>query len=58
VRVSESDDQFSAIGLRDAMKPSLKTWAEENTRNAIIAALHSKDGVAYATPRKPRRTPG
>jgi N4-gp56 family major capsid protein len=49
VRVSESDDQFSAISLREAMKPSLKTWAEENTRNLIIAALHSKDGVAYAT---------
>src|SRR4051812_12743545 len=42
VRVSESDDQFSAISLREAMRPSLKTWAEENTRNLIIAALHSK----------------
>lgn len=49
VRVSESDEQFSAIGLRDASKPALKTWAEENTRDTIISALGSIDGVAYAS---------
>lgn len=49
VRVSESDEQFSAIGLRDAMKPSLKTWAMENTRDKIIAEMGSIDGVAYAS---------
>jgi hypothetical protein len=52
------DEQFSAISLRDAMKPALKTWAEENTRDAIIAALHSIDGVAYASATEARRTPG
>jgi N4-gp56 family major capsid protein len=49
VRVSESDEQFSAIGLRDSMKPQLKTWAQENTRDKVIGALGSIDGVAYAT---------
>jgi hypothetical protein len=43
------DEQFSAISLRDASKPALKTWAEENTRDTIIAALGSIDGVAYAS---------
>jgi N4-gp56 family major capsid protein len=46
VRVSESDEQFSAIGLRDAMKPQLKNWSMEKT---IIGAMGSIDGVAYAT---------
>lgn len=49
VRVSESDEQFSAISLRDASKPALKTWAEENTRDTIISVLGSIDGVAYAS---------
>lgn len=49
VRVSESDEQFSAIGLRDAMKPQLKTWAQENTRDKLIAEMGSIDGVAYGS---------
>lgn len=49
VRVSESQEQFSAIGLRDAMKPQLKTWAQENTRDKIIACLGSIDGASYAS---------
>lgn len=49
VRVSEMEEQASAISIRNAMKPSLKTWADENTRDAIIAAMHSKNGVAYAS---------
>lgn len=48
VRTAEMDEQKSAIGIREAHKPSLKTWADENTRDAIIAAMHSKNGVAYA----------
>lgn len=48
VRVSETDEQFSAIGLRDAAKPALKTWAEENTRDTIIGQLGAIDGVLYA----------
>lgn len=49
VRVSVMEDQKSSIGLRAASKPVLKTWAEEDTRDRIIAALHSKNGVAYGT---------
>jgi N4-gp56 family major capsid protein len=49
VRTSEMEEQKSAIGIRNQMKPSLKTWADENTRDAIIAAMHSKNGVAYAS---------
>src|SRR5437899_3768686 len=49
VRVSDTDEQFSAISLRNAAKPALKTWAEENTRDTIITALGSIDGVAYAS---------
>lgn len=48
VRISESDEQFSAIGLRDAMRPTLKTWSLENTRDTVISTLGSIDGVAYA----------
>jgi N4-gp56 family major capsid protein len=48
VRVSESEEQFSAIGLRDAMKPMLKTWAMENSRDKIIAQMGGIDGVLYA----------
>ena len=49
VRTAEMEEQKSAIGIREAHKPSLKTWADENTRDAIIAAMHSKNGVAYAS---------
>lgn len=49
VRVSESDEQFSAISLRDSMKPQLKNWAQENTRDAIIARMGDIDGVPYAS---------
>lgn len=49
VRVSVMEEQKSAIGLRNAAKPMLKTWTEEDTRDRIIAALHSKNGVAYAS---------
>lgn len=49
VRVAEMEEQKSAIGIRAACKPQLKTWADENTRDAIIAAMHSKNGVAYAS---------
>lgn len=48
VRVSVMEEQKSAIGLRSAAKPLLKTWTEEDTRDRIIAAWHSKNGKAYA----------
>jgi hypothetical protein len=49
VRVSESDEQFSAIGLRDSMKPQLKTWARRTPATRSSGQLGSIDGVAYAT---------
>lgn len=49
VRVTTWEEQLSAIGLRDAAKMALKTWALEDTRDRIIRALGSIDGVAYAS---------
>jgi N4-gp56 family major capsid protein len=49
VRVAEIDEQFSAISLRDAGRATLKDWAMEDTRDLIIAALASINGVAYGT---------
>jgi N4-gp56 family major capsid protein len=49
VRSSAWDNQISAIDLRKAAKMSLKTWAMENTRDRVIAALGSINGVAYGT---------
>lgn len=48
VRTAEMEEQSSAVSIRQASKPALKTWADENTRDKIIAAMHSKNGVAYA----------
>lgn len=47
VLVPEMEEQKSAIGLRDAAKPALKTWASENTRDRIIRAFGSVNGKAY-----------
>lgn len=49
VRVPEQDEQYSAIPLRNAAKSALKTWAVENSRDRIISALGSINGVAYGT---------
>ncbi|MFV1536946.1 DUF4043 family protein [Phaeobacter sp. JH204B] len=48
VRSSAWDNQISAIDLRKAAKMSLKTWSMENTRDRIITALGSINGVAYS----------
>jgi len=48
VRVAEIDEQFSAIGLRQAAKTVLKTWIMEATRDAIITAFGSIDGIKYS----------
>lgn len=48
VLVPEMEEQRSAIGLRDAAKPALKTWSQENTRDRIIRAMGSINGVAYS----------
>lgn len=49
VRVTDWQNQISAIDLRKAGKMSLKTWAMEDTRDRTIAALMSINGVAYGT---------
>ncbi len=49
VRSSDWDNQISSIDLRKAAKEGLKTWAMENTRDQIIAAMASINGVAYGS---------
>lgn len=49
VRSNRWENQISAIDLRKAAKMSLKTWSMENTRDRVIAALGSVNGVAYGT---------
>ena len=49
VRVAEIDEQFSAISLREGGREALMDWSQENTRDRIIEALASINGVAYGT---------
>lgn len=49
VRVPEIEEQYSAIDLRDAGRSVLKVWIMEKTRNDIITALGSINGVAYGS---------
>lgn len=48
VRVAEIDEQFSAIGLREAAKSVLKDWSMKDTEQLIIQALASKNGTNFA----------
>lgn len=47
VRVPEMAEQTSAISLRNAAKPTLLDWAAEDTRELIIDALGSINGVHF-----------
>jgi N4-gp56 family major capsid protein len=47
VRVPEMAEQRSAISLRDAAKPVLLDWSIEDTRELIIDALGSINGVHF-----------
>jgi len=49
VAITDWDEQKSAIDLRDAGKVMLKMWAMTKMRDAILGALASINGVAYAT---------
>lgn len=50
VVVPEQEEQFSSIPLRGATtRDALMEWAMENTRDRIITALGSINGVAYAS---------
>lgn len=47
VRVAEMSEQRSAISLRNAARPTLMDWAQEDTRDLIITALGSLNGTAF-----------
>lgn len=49
VRVSEIDEQYSAIDLRNGAKTALKEWSLKDTESLIIKALASINGVAYGS---------
>ena len=49
VAVTDNEQQFTGIELRDAGKEQLKNWAMKKLRNDIITALGSKTGTAYGS---------
>ncbi len=49
VAVTDNDQQFTGIGLRDASKEMLRLWAMAKLRTDIITALGSIGGIAYGT---------
>jgi N4-gp56 family major capsid protein len=49
VRVPAFEDQKSAIPLRNAARDVLMDWSMEHTRDLVISALGSINGVAYGT---------
>lgn len=49
VVVPEIEEQYSAIGLYNAGRAVNMDWSVEHTRDKIIAALGSINGVAYGT---------
>lgn len=48
VRVSKCMEQYTQIEILQAGKTALKTWIMEKTRDDIITALGSIDGVTYS----------
>lgn len=55
VRVPEMAEQTSAISLRNAAKPTLLDWSAEDTRDLIITALGSINGVAFSSSTEAQR---
>jgi len=49
VRVAEMSEQRSSFSLRNAAKPNLLDWAQEDTRDMYIAALTSLNGTAFGS---------
>lgn len=49
VAVTDNDQQFTGIPLRDAAKEMLKLWFMAKLRNDIVTALGSIGGIAYGT---------
>lgn len=55
VRSNSWNNQISSIDLRKAAKMGLKVWAMEDTRDRIIAAYGSINGIAYGTASEPQK---
>lgn len=55
VRIAEMSEQKSAINLREAGRAVLLDWAMEDTRDLIISALGSINGVAFASATEAQR---
>ena len=49
VRISEMQEQKSAISLREAGRAVLMDWAQEDTKALIIQAIESINGVKYSS---------
>ena len=58
VAVTNWDEQKSTIELRDTAKMALKMWSMEKMKTAIITALGSINGVAYADASEAQRMLG
>lgn len=55
VLVPEIDEQYSAIGLRDAGREVLMDWIMEKSRDGIIDALGMINGVVYGSASEPNK---
>jgi N4-gp56 family major capsid protein len=55
VAVMGYDEQISAIALREAARPQLKSWLLKKDRTDIITALQSINGVALASATEAQR---
>ncbi len=55
VRVAEMPEQTSAISLREAARPTLLDWMMEDTRDLIITALGSINGVSFTASTEAQR---
>lgn len=49
VAITDNDQQYTGIPLRDAAKEQLKNWAMKKLRTDVITALGSIAGIAYGT---------
>jgi N4-gp56 family major capsid protein len=55
VRVPEMAEQTSAISLREAARPTLLDWMMEDTRDLIVTALGSVNGVSFTASTEAQR---
>lgn len=49
VAITDNDQQYTGIPLRDAAKEQLKNWAMKKLRTDVINALGSKSGTVYGS---------